>query len=214
METRPITLNTLLISAAAAIGIEWIARIVIAQGTLPPMVVLGAARVFQIALMVIIVRIWEKRLTCIGISQLNILAGLKKGLIWSLCFGIATGLVFGILILFGVNGVQIFQFSEPIGNNTFVLFLCVGVVIGPIAEEIFFRGLVYGFFRQWGVAIALIVSTVLFVLPHLAGNSIPLTQVVGGLLFAIAYEVEKNLTVPIVIHCLGNLSIFSISLVA
>jgi len=214
METRPITLNTLLISAAAAIGIEWIARIVIAQGTLPPMVVLGAARVFQIALMVIIVRIWEKRLTCIGISQLNILAGLKKGLIWSLCFGIATGLVFGILILFGVNGVQIFQFSEPIGNNKFVLFLCVGVVIGPIAEEIFFRGLVYGFFRQWGVSIALIVSTVLFVLPHLAGNSIPLTQVVGGLLFAIAYEVEKNLTVPIVIHCLGNLSIFSISLVA
>ena len=192
---------------------EWIARIVIAQGTLPPMIGLGAARVFQIALMVIIVRIWEKRLTCIGISRLNILAGLKKGLIWSLCFGIATGLVFGILMLFGVNGVQIFQFSELIGNDKYVLFLCVGVVIGPVAEEIFFRGLVYGFFRQWGVTIALIVSTVLFVLPHLAGNSIPLTQVVGGLLFAIAYEVEKNLTVPIVIHCLGNLSIFSISLI-
>lgn len=214
METRPITLNTLLISAAAVIGIEWIARIVIAQSTLPPMVGLGAARIFQITLLVMIARIREKSLTCIGISRLNILDGLKKGLIWSLCFGIATGLVFGILMLLGVNVVRIFQFSEPIGNNTFVLFFCVGVVIGPIAEEIFFRGLVYGFFRQWGVTIALIVSTVLFVLPHLAGNSIPLTQVVGGLLFAIAYEVEKNLIVPISIHCLGNLAIFSVSLIA
>ena len=145
METRPITLNTLLISAAAAIGIEWIARIVIAQGTLPPMVVLGAARVFQIALMVIIVRIWEKRLTCIGISQLNILAGLKKGLIWSLCFGIATGLIFGILMSLGVNVVQIFQFSEPIGNNTFVLFLCVGVVSDPSLKKFFSGGLYMDF---------------------------------------------------------------------
>jgi hypothetical protein len=37
------------------------------------------------------------------------------------------------------------------------------------------------------------------------------TQVVGGILFAAAYEIEKNLVVPITIHCLGNLAIFALS---
>jgi hypothetical protein len=39
-----------------------------------------------------------------------------------------------------------------------------------------------------------------------------LTQAVGGILFAVAYEVERSLLVPITIHVLGNLAIFSLSL--
>lgn len=210
METRSITINTLLISACAVIGIEGVARFVIAKGILLPMVGLGAARIIQIVAMVAVVRILEKRITGIGLSRSNILAGLKKGVIWSGSFGLATAAVFGALLLFGVDIVKLFQLSEPIGKNNIVLFLFIGVIIGPLAEEIFFRGLIYGFFRSWGVTPALIVSTIFFVLPHLAGNSVPLTQAVGGLLFAVAYEVEKNLMVPIVIHCLGNLAIFSL----
>jgi len=42
---------------------------------------------------------------------------------------------------------------------------------------------------------------------------IPLPQIVGGILFAAAYEKEKNLMVPITIHVLGNMAIFSISLI-
>ena len=90
----------------------------------------------------------------------------------------------------------------------------IGQVVRHRFAAIFFRGILYRFFRQWGFAPALIISTIFFVLPHITGNGIPLTQVVGGLLFAIAYEVEENLIVPIVIHCLGNLSIFSISIIA
>ena len=40
---------------------------------------------------------------------------------------------------------------------------------------------------------------------------LPLTQIVGGIVFAIAYEKEKNLMVPVTIHCLGNLAIFSLT---
>jgi hypothetical protein len=40
-----------------------------------------------------------------------------------------------------------------------------------------------------------------------------MTQIVGGVLFAIAYEIEGNLMTPITIHSLGNLAIFTISLV-
>jgi membrane protease YdiL (CAAX protease family) len=34
---------------------------------------------------------------------------------------------------------------------------------------------------------------------------------IGGILFAVSYEVEKNLLVPITIHSLGNLAIFTIA---
>ena len=86
-----------------------------------------------------------------------------------------------------------------------------GYVIAPVAEEIFFRGILYGFFRQWGIMVALVISTALFVISHAIGSGLPITQVIGGLLFAVAYEIEKNLLVPIIIHSLGNLAIFCLS---
>jgi len=43
---------------------------------------------------------------------------------------------------------------------------------------------------------------------------IPLPQVVGGLVFAVAYEIEESLMVPIIIHVLGNLAIFTLSLMS
>jgi hypothetical protein len=43
-------------------------------------------------------------------------------------------------------------------------------------------------------------------------HGLPLTQIVGGLVFAAAYEVTRNLIVPMIIHVTGNLAIFGISL--
>ena len=68
------------------------------------------------------------------------------------------------------------------------------------------------FFRRWGVAAALVASTLAFVLAHPLGHRFPLTQVVGGVVFAVAYEVEGDLIVPITIHVLGNLALFTLSL--
>ena len=213
MDPRPIPLNTLLISSLAVIAIEWAARIAIAQVTWPPMVGLGLARMLQIIVVVIIVRQAATGLALFGISRMVMVTGLKKGAKWSLWFAMASALLFSLLWLLGVNILKLFQAPIPFNYSGILLIFVVGALIGPIAEEIFFRGLLYGFIRQWGFAPALIISTIFFVLPHFGGSNIPLTQVVGGLLFAIAYEVEKNLIVPIVIHCLGNLSIFSISII-
>jgi membrane protease YdiL (CAAX protease family) len=214
METKKITLNTLVFSAAAVFSIELAARVAISQGGLPPLIGLGLARLVQICFMLMFIRLREKNFDSIGIAPANTSAGLKKGVIWSLCFGLAVGLLFIIFLFSGINVLKIFQTSIPFSHKDIFLFFSVGAVIGPIAEEIFFRGIIYGFFRQSGFTIALILSTALFVFPHLAGPGIPLTQVVGGLLFAVAYEVEKNLIVPIVIHSLGNLAIFSLSFIA
>ena len=93
-----------------------------------------------------------------------------------------------------------------------VLFFVVGVLVAPMAEEVFFRGILYGFFRRWGVSAALVLSTLLFVLPHLGTSGLPITQVIGGVLFAVAYEKEGSLIVPIIIHASGNMAIFTFSL--
>jgi hypothetical protein len=36
---------------------------------------------------------------------------------------------------------------------------------------------------------------------------------VGGIIFAVAYEMEASLMVPITIHILGNMAIFTLSLI-
>ena len=59
---------------------------------------------------------------------------------------------------------------------------------------------------------ALVLSTLIFVLLHPTISGFPLPQVVGGLVFAVAYEVEGNLLVPITIHALGNMAIFALAL--
>jgi hypothetical protein len=211
METKPVTLNTLLISAAAVIAIELAAGSVISNAILPSSIALGFTRILQILVMVIILRKLEKGLTTVGVSRSAILKGIQKGLIWSVCFGFASGFIIGLLLLFGVGITKLFQASLSSSPNELFLYFFVGIILGPLAEELFFRGLLFGYFRKFGFVPALIISTLLFILPHIIGSAIPITQMVGGLLFAVAYEVEKNLVVPVVIHCLGNLAIFSLS---
>jgi len=87
----------------------------------------------------------------------------------------------------------------------------VGGFIAPVAEELCFRGILYTYFRRWGIILALVASTIIFVVLH-ATHGLPVTQIVGGIVFAVAYEISHNLMVPITIHALGNLAIFSLSL--
>jgi hypothetical protein len=56
------------------------------------------------------------------------------------------------------------------------------------------------------------ISTALFAAFHL--QTVPVTQIVGGLVFAVAYHTSNSLVTPIVIHMLGNLAIFGLSLFA
>ena len=90
-----------------------------------------------------------------------------------------------------------------------MLFL-VGGFIGPVAEEMLFRGLVYNYLRRWGFWAALALSTLVFTVPHAGASGVPMPQIVGGLVFATAYEIEKNLLAPITIHVLGNLALFGL----
>ena len=108
----------------------------------------------------------------------------------------------------GKNPFMLFHARFPKEPWELFLFLILRGIIGPVAEEIFFRGILYGFLRHLGMIPAIFLSTLPFILLHAAAG---LTQAVGGILFAMAYETEKKLMVPITIHVLGNLAIFAVS---
>ena len=212
MEANKISLKTTAVSITVILLIEAGFRSANVEKIVYPLAALGFVRCLESILLVAIVWWLDKSTGGIGLSRPKMLTGFMRGLIWSACFGIAAGILFMILIAIGVNALEYLHSAKPLSWQHIVVFLIVGGVIGPIAEEIFFRGILYGFLRQWGAVIAIIFSTLIFVFTHPTGGSIPVTQIVGGIVFAIAYEKEQNIIVPITIHCLGNLAIFSLTI--
>ena len=215
METPAIDLKTVGLALAAVLLIEWAAKAAAHHMALPPMIVLGTLRSLEIATFITIASFsGDHGLATIGIHANHLLMGLKKGILWSIGFGILVGTAFGILFLAGINPFEFMKTDMPSKHYEILLLFIVGTMVSPIAEEIFFRGILYGFFRRWGIWVAVLSSTLLFVIAHTISSKIPVPQAIGGVLFAIAYEKEKNLIVPIVIHMSGNLAIFALALIA
>jgi len=214
MEAKKITLKTGLVSIAAGLIAEALLNPAVTAIFISPLPGLGITRVAEIFLLIFIAIKLEKSAAALGLIPGNIFGGIKKGLIWSAWFGIAAMVLIVLLYLAGLDALRMLYSPLPYTKALIIIYLLIGGVIGPLAEEIFFRGILYGYLRRWGIYTAVTVSTLLFVLPHLAGSILPVTQLVGGIVFALAYEKEKNLMVPITIHCLGNLAIFSIGLLA
>lgn len=209
MEAKPIKVGTLILSFVAVAFVE--AGLVFSKAFFNPLLRLGVARLFELGLVVWAVRAAEGSVTSIGLDRGRWSAGLKKGLLWSAGFGALSGIVFVALFIAGTDPHSMIRISLPKTSANLLLFFLVGGIVAPVAEELFFRGILYGFLRRWGIAVALVLSTALFAITHGLGHGFPMIQVVGGVLFAAAYEVEKNLLVPITIHCLGNLAIFTLS---
>ncbi|MBW2086149.1 MAG: CPBP family intramembrane metalloprotease, partial [Deltaproteobacteria bacterium] len=174
----------------------------------------GTLRLIEIVLMLLIVVIWGRGLSSIGLARNQIVPGLKKGLIWSAGFGLIAVFCFTVIYAAGSNPLRLLQTPLPSKSWQAGLFFLVGGTVAPLAEELFFRGIVYGFLRRWGVIVALAASTLLFVLAHAGGPGLPLMQIAGGIMFALAYELEGHLLVPVVIHALGNMAIFSLTLLS
>ena len=84
------------------------------------------------------------------------------------------------------------------------------VVVAPVAEELFFRGLLLqGLARSYGPRIGLAGSALVFGLFHFSGPSIQtvlpmLSAVVVGLVLGWLFARTGNLTVPVLTHTLVN----------
>jgi membrane protease YdiL (CAAX protease family) len=213
MEAKQVETKTLIISLGIVFFVELAMRLILPKQALHSMALLGVARFLQTSLIVFCLATLGQGVSCIGLAPSKMVGGFKKGLIWSFGFGIVVLLTFAALYMAGVNMLALIHARLPKEPGTIALYLLVGGIVGPVAEEVFFRGVLYGFLRRWGVVAALTISTLLFVLAHPVSHGVFAPQVVGGILFAIAYEVEGSLLVPITIHTLGNLAIFTLSLI-
>lgn len=212
MEANKISLKTFAVSIASIFLVEALFRLIPGGSILNPLATLGVVRCLEAFLLISIAVLLEKDPGTIGLRTARMPQGFMRGLIWSAGFGIIVGIVYLIFLAAGINALHFLGNPYHSSRQQLFIFFLVGGVIGPIAEEIFFRGIIYGFFRRWGAAVAVISSTLLFVFLHPYGANLPVTQTVGGLIFAVSYEIEKSLLVPITIHCLGNLAIFNIML--
>jgi len=213
MEAKKIEIRIFVLSLATLVLIETASTLSISWIKISPLVITGVVRLIETALIIIIVIVWGQGLPSIGLAPSKMVKGLIRGLFWSAGFGIITFFVFIALFLVDINPLTLIHTRLPAKSWETVLFFLVAGIIGPVTEEILFRGIIYGFFRRWGVLTALILSSVIFVLAHSTLSAIPVPQIVGGVIFAIAYEKEGSLIVPITIHALGNMAIFALSLI-
>jgi membrane protease YdiL (CAAX protease family) len=166
---------------------EMSARLVVQHFGMEPLYAIGLVRLIQIGGILAGVVYLQNSLSAIGWSPSTWRKGVVWGVLWSMAFGAVVAVVMGLLYLSGTNPLAIVRSplpSEPIQR---LLFFIIGGLVAPLAEEICFRRVLYNYFRRWGVVAALIASTVLFVILH-SVHGFPLTQLVGGILFALSYE--------------------------
>jgi hypothetical protein len=132
--------------------------------------------------------------------------GLKEGFLKGFLFGFISTLPMT------VSSLILFKFS----NNIFTYDTLIATFIGPIMEEILFRGYLFGeLFKKekWGFIPASIIASVFFGIGHLyqthnlsGALGTFLITLIGSAWFAWLYIEHNNLWVPIWLHILMNLS--------
>lgn len=148
----------------------------------------------------------------IGLDRSEIKNGIVKGLAWSACFGAAASAIIPILWMAGLNVFDFFRIDYVRSYNEILWFYAAAGIAGPVAEEIFFRGIVFGYFRKYGFIPAVIVSTFFFVSAHTSAG-IPLPQIAGGLVFACLYEKTGSLVTSMIVHISGNAAMFTLGFI-
>jgi membrane protease YdiL (CAAX protease family) len=212
MRVTTISLKLFVLTLVIVLAGELVTLSISYHSSLPITLVLGVERLLLCLILLMLVAVTGPGLAALGFNRDRFGHGLKRGLIWSAWGGLVALVFFGILYAARISPFAVIRTQLPAGSQELMLFFLTGAVLGPVAEEVFFRGIVYGFLRKWGVLLALVGTTAVFVAAHTLRAGIPLPQIVGGLVFAIAYEMEGSLLVPIVIHVLGNAAIFSLCL--
>jgi membrane protease YdiL (CAAX protease family) len=82
--------------------------------------------------------------------------------------------------------------------------IVMGGIAVPFAEELFFRGVLYTWFRgHWSIWPSVILSALVFGVAHL-DIAVGLTAFILGLILALVYEYSQSLWTSVLIHALNN----------
>jgi membrane protease YdiL (CAAX protease family) len=113
---------------------------------------------------------------------------------------------------FGMTARGLFPNAVMLGGNRsfswgkFGLILFGGGVLIPIAEELYFRGLIHSWFQsRLGPGLRIFLSSLIFGLWHLPAVGTAAAGVIFGLIVAVAYERSRSIWLPIALHMLNNI---------
>lgn len=138
----------------------------------------------------------------------------KQGVGWGLVLGLG-GWALTILSVFLAETLS-GQAVEFAGNNpltsvplgwSWVPMIASMVVLAPVTEELFMRGMFYGWLRsRWGVWAGLLVSSVIFSLLHVSVMPYAFLEIfLVGLGAAVLYERTGSLAPAMMVHGMNNL---------
>ncbi len=87
----------------------------------------------------------------------------------------------------------------------FLVTLVMAGMLAPVAEEMFFRGALYTWFRQrYSLWVAVLVSSALFALGHADTFAVVITSLLLGIVNALVFERTRSIWAPIAIHAVNN----------
>ncbi len=86
----------------------------------------------------------------------------------------------------------------------FILDTGVSILIAPLAEEFFFRGMVYQTFKEKGKLFALIMSSIMWALIHPFSVPAYISTIIFGIFLSYVYDKTGFIIVPISIHMIWN----------
>ncbi|HHV55587.1 MAG TPA: CPBP family intramembrane metalloprotease [Firmicutes bacterium] len=144
-----------------------------------------------------------------------LILGTGLGFLLLLLEALGSGLSYGILFaLYGAEKARVLveQSGAPVwewlrsttGPNQRLALVVLLVVLGPLAEEIWFRGVVYPAWRaRWGRWVALLVESAFFGLLHLNWVAWPALFLVGCAL-TLVYEHYRSLWPAVFAHAFLN----------
>ncbi len=86
-----------------------------------------------------------------------------------------------------------------------VLVLVIGGILAPVLEEVLFRGMLYrAWERRWGWLASMMATSLVFALYHRSF----LASFLSSMVFVCLYRRTGSLWAPIVVHAIGNLSLW------
>ena len=110
------------------------------------------------------------------------------------------------------NQISLNETIEMIGRQELPYFLLIACFIGPIAEELIYRGVIMTtFFKNSPWYGDVLLSAIIFGYIHINFALTPLAFFIyasGGFILALLYRMTKNLYYPILVHILINITAF------
>jgi membrane protease YdiL (CAAX protease family) len=176
------------------------------------LVVTAWIRTLQVVALSILAAVFPGARRDAGLDPGSLTAGVRTGIAVSVLFGACASIVGTVLYLLGVNPLAWVVF--PIRHDGFdlALFFLTGCILSPVAEELVFRSLLFRALRPLGTLPAAGLNALVFALFHHQGQGLPLVPFIGGVVFAVSFERSGHIVTPVIIHCLGNLALFSLAL--